>query len=193
MRKQSLSTGDLARFCQVTPATIVNWIRAEKLDVYTTPGGQYRMERSKFIQFLEDSGFPIPDELQADRSRRVLVIEDDPDILEMLSDVISDLGDNYEVSTESNGFDGLIRVGTFKPDVIVLDLAMPKMDGAEVCRRLRSNAETKDVRIIIVSALPSNDELVRKVKRVGIDAMHSKPINIDEFAQSITDLSKVTA
>jgi excisionase family DNA binding protein len=48
VRRKSLSTGDIARYCQVTPATVVNWIKANKLDVYTTPGGQYRMEVEEF-------------------------------------------------------------------------------------------------------------------------------------------------
>lgn len=190
VRKQSLSTGDLARFCQVTPATIVNWIRAGKLDVYTTPGGQYRMERSKFVGFLESNSFPIPDELQSDRQRRILIIEDDADVLDMLKDIVSNLQGSYEVATEDNGFDGLIRVGDFKPDVIVLDLMMPKMDGAEVCRRLRSNAETKDIRIVVITALASSNDLVKKVKRVGVDALHSKPINVDEFARSVTAIAR---
>ena len=64
LRRKSLSTGDIARYCQVTPATVVNWIKAEKLQVYTTPGGQYRMEVNDFVGFLETNKLPIPEELQ---------------------------------------------------------------------------------------------------------------------------------
>jgi excisionase family DNA binding protein len=189
MRKQSLSTGDLARYCQVTPATVVNWIRAGKLDVYNTPGGQYRMERGKFIEFLKANEFPIPDDLQEERERRVLIIDDDEEILALLTETVQSLGKRFVVFSAKNGFDGLIEAGKVKPDVISLDLMMPKMDGAEMCRRLRLNPETKGTRVIVVTGLSQNTELVRRVKRIGIEAVFQKPVNLTEFGNLIKELA----
>jgi excisionase family DNA binding protein len=185
MRKTSLSTGDLAKYCQVTSATIVNWIRAGKLDVYSTPGGQYRMELSKFRDFLITNGFPIPDELQERREKRVLVIDDDPDMVTLFADAISALAPAVRAYTAANGIDGLIEVGRLKPDLISLDLDMPHIDGVELCRRLRSNAETKDIPVVVVTGLPIDSEPTGAASGLGVKVLLQKPVDIEQYVAVI--------
>lgn len=189
MKKRSLSTGDLARHCQVTPATIVNWIKAGKLDVYSTPGGQYRMEFSKFLDFLKESGFPIPPDLLEGGVQKLLIIEDDSDMVEMLVDATSNMPRNYEIEEASNGYDALITIGNFKPDLVILDIKLPEMDGLELCRRLRSNPETKNTGIIIITGLDSDDDRVRKVKRMGVEGFLYKPFSLNELNALMAKLS----
>jgi len=190
VRHTSLSTGDLARHCRVTPATIVNWIRAGKLDVYETPGGQYRMEKDKFIAFLNSAGLPVPPELQAGRVKRVMVVDDDIEIANLLAEALLAEGAGYEVAVAENGFDALIALGDFKPDVISLDLMMPKMDGVELVRRIRSNPVTKATRILILSGMANSSVEVRRAKRIGVEAHLSKPANLDDFLETIAKLAE---
>ncbi|CAG0982820.1 Response regulator MprA [Planctomycetaceae bacterium] len=192
-RRSSLSTGDIARHCQVTPATVVNWIKAGKLKVYSTPGGQYRMEVNAFIDFLNENKFPVPEELAPASERRILVIDDDEDILKLAAESLEEYMPNAVIETSSDGYDGLLKIGSFKPHAIVLDLMMPRVDGAEVCRRLRGNAETKNVFIIAVSGLSADNELVRKVKRIGVDDFFTKPLKYEEVAKSLKRLLKVSS
>ncbi|MBP9891334.1 MAG: response regulator [Planctomycetes bacterium] len=192
-RRSSLSTGDIARHCQVTPATVVNWIKAGKLKVYSTPGGQYRMEVKAFIDFLNENKFPVPEELAPASERRILVIDDDEDILKLAAESLEEYMPNAVIETSSDGYDGLLKIGSFKPHAIVLDLMMPRVDGAEVCRRLRGNAETKNVFIIAVSGLSADNELVRKVKRIGVDDFFTKPLKYEEVAKSLKRLLKVSS
>jgi len=192
-RRSSLSTGDIARHCQVTPATVVNWIKAGKLKVYSTPGGQYRMEVKAFIDFLNENKFPVPEELAPASERRILVIDDDEDILKLAAEALEEYMPNAVIETSSDGYDGLLKIGAFKPHAIILDLMMPRIDGAEVCRRLRGNTDTKNVFIIAVSGLAADNELVRKVKRIGVDDFFNKPLKYEEVAKSLKKLLKVTA
>ncbi|MCC6149739.1 MAG: response regulator [Planctomycetes bacterium] len=192
-RRSSLSTGDIARHCQVTPATVVNWIKAGKLKVYSTPGGQYRMEVKAFIDFLHENKFPVPEELAPASERRILVIDDDEDILKLAAEALEEYMPNAVIETSSDGYDGLLKIGAFKPHAIILDLMMPRIDGAEVCRRLRGNTDTKNVFIIAVSGLAADNELVRKVKRIGVDDFFNKPLKYEEVAKSLKKLLKVTA
>lgn len=191
-RRSSLSTGDIARHCQVTPATVVNWIKAGKLKVYSTPGGQYRMDVKAFIEFLNENKFPIPEELAPASERRILVIDDDEDILKLATESLEEYLPNAEIETSSDGYDGLLKIGAFKPHAVVLDLMMPRMDGAEVCRRLRGNVDTKNIFIIAVSGLAADNELVRKVKRIGVDDFFTKPLKYEEVAKSLKKLLKVS-
>ncbi len=192
-RRNSLSTGDIARHCQVTPATVVNWIKAGKLKVYSTPGGQYRMEQKAFVDFLNENKFPIPEELAPANERRILVIDDDEEILALATEALAEYLPNATIETSSDGYDGLLKIGSFAPHAIVLDLMMPRVDGAEVCRRLRGNADTKNIFIIAVSGLAADNELVRKVKRIGVDDFFTKPLKYEDVAKSLKKLLKVTA
>lgn len=193
VRRKSLSTGDIARHCQVTPATVVNWIKADKLDVYTTPGGQYRMNLENFVAFLEKNNFPIPEELQPDHERRVLVVDDDPEILELATMALSEHLPTIILEESSDGYDALLKIGSFKPHAIVLDLMMPRVDGAEVCRRLRANQDTRNIFIVAVSGLAADNELVRRVKRIGVDAFFTKPLDFADVAKQLSKLMKIKA
>lgn len=193
VRRKSLSTGDIARYCQVTPATVVNWIKADKLEVYTTPGGQYRMEVKSFVEFLEKNRFPIPEELQPSNERRILVVDDDPEILELATESLAEHMPSAIIEVSSDGYDALLKIGSFRPHAVVLDLMMPRVDGAEVCRRLRANQDTRNLFILAVSGLAADNELVRRVKRIGVDDFFTKPLNFAEVAKSLSKMLKIPA
>ncbi len=190
-RRSSLSTGDIARHCQVTPATVVNWIKAGKLKVYTTPGGQYRMEVKEFLKFLDENKFPVPEELSPANERRILVVDDDQQILDLATEALGEYMPIATIETSADGYDALLKIGSFKPHAVVLDLMMPRLDGAEVCRRLRANQETRNVFIVAVSGLATDNELVRKVKRIGVDEFFAKPLNYEDVAKALKKLLKV--
>lgn len=192
LRRQSLSTGDIARHCQVTPATVVNWVKAGKLKVYTTPGGQYRMELEEFVRFLDTHGLPVPEELQTGRQRRVLVIDSDARVLAHAAEKLPGLLPRVVVETTGEGYDGLMLVGSFRPHVVVLDLMMPGIDGAEVCRRLRTNHDTRNMFVVAVSGLAPDNELARRVKRIGVDAFLSRPLDMTELARQLARLLRLT-
>ncbi len=192
VRRKSLSTGDIARYCQVTPATVVNWIKAAKLEVYTTPGGQYRMDVEEFLKFLDKNKFPVPEELQAGKERRILVVDDDPEILELATEALSEHLPTAMIDTSGDGYEALMKIGSFKPHAVVLDLMMPRVDGAEVCRRLRANTDSRNIFIVAVSGLAADNELVRRVKRIGVDAFFTKPLDMAEVAKHLAKLLKIS-
>ncbi len=186
-----MSTGDIARYCQVTPATVVNWIKAHKLEVYTTPGGQYRMDVEAFLKFLEKNRFPVPEDLAPGKERRVLIVDDDPEILEKATEALGRHLSGVLIEESGDGYDALLKIGGLKPHAIVLDLTIARLDGAEVCRRLRANNDTRNTFIVAVSGLAADSELVRKVKRIGVDGFFTKPLDFPELAKTVGKLLKV--
>ena len=192
LRRKSLSTGDIARYCQVTPATVVNWIKADKLQVYTTPGGQYRMEVNDFVSFLETNKLPIPEELQPSNERRVLLIDNDPEVLERATQAIAEHLPTVILEESDNGVDGLLKMGGLKPHALVLDLSLPNIDVAEICRRLRASNEMRNVFIVAVSSAEADSEIVRKVRRAGVDAFLARPISYDELTRTLSRLLKLS-
>jgi DNA-binding response OmpR family regulator len=85
--------------------------------------------------------------------KNILVVDDDPELVELLRYNLSAVG--YSVATASDGADALRKARSFKPDLILLDLMMPKLDGFAVCEILRRDTETSEIPIIILTAMSS--------------------------------------
>ena len=108
-------------------------------------------------------------------SNKLLIIEDDADLVKALDVYFSREG--YSVVTAANGLEGLQELYKEHPDIVVLDIAMPKMDGWEVCRRIR---EMSDVPVVILTARVQEDERVKGLK-LGADDYVVKPFSLKEL------------
>jgi len=110
----------------------------------------------------------------ADTLPRVLIADDDPLGAELLEAYLSDSG--YELRTASDGEQTLQLVAAWHPDLILLDVMMPRISGFEVCKRLRADAATRDIAILMITALDQPSDVDRAVD-AGTDDFLSKPIN----------------
>ena len=106
--------------------------------------------------------------------KKVLIVDDEPDILEIVSYNLEKEG--YEIQTAKNGIEALDKVPVFKPDLIILDIMMPKMTGVEVCQILRSKPEYNDTLIIFLTALSDESSQVKGLE-TGADDYVNKPIS----------------
>lgn len=118
-------------------------------------------------------------------SQRILVVEDDADIRDLLEIVLSSNG--YDVETAANGRLGLERLKTFRPDLILLDLAMPELDGIGFLKAKRDQNEVRHVPVIVLSARDKNTDVIEAVE-VGADNYIIKPFNTDAVLNSIRRL-----
>ncbi len=110
--------------------------------------------------------------------RKVVVVEDDPDILELIEYNLRREG--LEVATATNGRSGLAVIGRERPDLVLLDLMLPGLDGLDVCRRLRAVESTRDLPIIIVTARGEEQDVVRGLSAGADDYVH-KPFSPREL------------
>ena len=108
----------------------------------------------------------------------IVVIEDEKDILEIIEYNL--LRDGYKVSTARDGMSGLDLVRREYPDLVLLDLMLPKMDGEDVCRRLKSGFKTKTIPIIMVTARQEESDIVSGLG-LGADDYISKPFSTKEL------------
>ena len=116
---------------------------------------------------------------------KILIIDDEEDLCNMVSLRLDCLG--FEVQCTYDGKEGLKKVAEFRPDVVLLDVVMPFMDGWEVCRRIKSNPETQHIKVILVTATQSDGFIDGKSKDVGADAAFVKPYNENELLLAITN------
>lgn len=185
MAKDFYTTHQVSKFCKVYPTTVINWIKEGLLAAYTTPGGHRRIKREDLLRLMKKNNMPIPDEVIKEEKNRVLVIDDDPKILKMIQTVLSVEGD-LEVLAASSGFQAGLTVSSWMPDLILLDMLMPDIDGFEVCRRLKADEKTKDIPIIAVTVLKDPKE-IKKMRSAGITDYISKPFNAQELIKKIKE------
>jgi len=108
-------------------------------------------------------------------SQTVLIIEDEPSLIEVLSYNLEKEG--FEVLTATNGREGLDRARTALPDLVILDLMLPGIDGLQVCAQLRSDARTQSIRVLMLTARSEEtDEVVGF--NVGADDYVTKPFKV---------------
>ncbi len=113
-------------------------------------------------------------------SKKVLVCDDDEGILDMVSFVLEDSG--FEVIPESNSLNVSSLIEKEKPDLLLLDLWMPVLSGDQVLKMLRSNPETKDLPVIVISASTEGQKIAQEA---GASAFIAKPFDIDQLIDRV--------
>jgi len=186
------TVNQVSEFLQVSPQTIVNWIEAGRLKAYRTPGGHRRVKRSDLDAFVRDHdmpvfGLPPVREEEGRKMKRILVVDDDQVIVETLTAGLEEDEHAYEVISAGDGFEAGIQVSHFKPDLLILDIMMPDIDGYEVCRKLKSSEETRHIKIIVLSGY-LDEENYRKMREYGADLCFSKPLPLERLKQEIAGL-----
>lgn len=120
---------------------------------------------------------------------RVLIVDDNAQNLELLSAYIEDVP-NVTIVPASNGMEALACVAENQPDLILLDIMMPRMSGFEVCRQLKADPKTRDIQVIMVTALNEVGDHERAVD-CGTDEFLTKPVNRVELITRVKSLLRV--
>jgi len=104
-----------SKYCQVSSKTIINWIDAGHIDAYRTVGGHRRIEKANLEAFMRKQGIPIPEDEKVVERKRILIVDDDPIIVETLVQALEEDEHDYEIISASDGFEAGIQVNHFKP------------------------------------------------------------------------------
>jgi excisionase family DNA binding protein len=132
------STGQAAKYCGVSQATVINWIRDGRLGAYTTPGGHHRIPRADLVSFLKTYGMPIDAALERTPRPRLLLVGDGPDLRRLAKAL--DEKNGVEVSLTSNDYAASARVARLEPDAVVIDMRTSS-DPLSLCRWVREFSE----------------------------------------------------
>jgi phosphoserine phosphatase RsbU/P len=116
--------------------------------------------------------------------KRILVVEDDNSLSVLLRLIMKVQQDDWEVSSAETGVEALTQVEKFKPDLVLLDIMMPEMDGLEVARRLKGDERYPNQKIVILSAL-SDPETKGKALDAGVVEYWTKPISPDDLREGM--------
>ncbi|MCW8853956.1 MAG: response regulator [Gammaproteobacteria bacterium] len=186
-QRMYLTPNQVAEMLMVSPITVRQWSQKGELDSMQTPGGHRRYLFSHVQKFAEDRSIV----LHVDNGNRpkILIVDDDAQMAEFLVEVLSTRYDDIEIETAVDGFDAGLKVKTFQPSIVLLDLMMPGIDGFDVCNKLKNDPLTKYVRIIIVSGFLS-DENIHKALAAGAETCIPKPVKPEKLFE-ILDLDSL--
>ena len=183
--KTVFTTGEAAKICNVSQQTIIRCFDSGQLKGFRVPGSRFRrIPRDVLYRFMKDNGIPT-DALESGR-RKALIVDDDEELVELIRDVF-DADGRFDVRVANNGFDAGMMVKEYKPDIIVLDVMLPDINGKEVCQRVRSDSTLDDVRIICISGMVEADK-IDDLKEAGADDFMQKPFEVDSVFARVCEL-----
>ncbi|SFH86852.1 response regulator [Planctomicrobium piriforme] len=178
--KTVFTTGEAAKICKVSQQTIIRCFDSGQLKGFRVPGSRFRrIPRDVLYKFMKDNGIPT-DALESGK-RKALVVDDDRDLVDLLRDSLESDG-RFEVRSANNGFDAGMMVKEYRPDIIVLDVMLPDINGKEVCQRVRSDPSLDDVKILCISGMVEAEK-VQELRDAGANDFLQKPFEIETLIQ----------
>lgn len=189
--KTVFTTGEAAKICKVSQQTIIRCFDNGTLKGFRVPGSRFRrIPREQLFAFMKENGIPT-DALESGK-RKVLIVDDDEELVELMHDVFERDG-RFETKTANNGFDAGMQVREFRPDLVVLDVMLPDINGKEVCQRIRMDNTLESVKVICISGMVEQDKIA-DLRAAGADDFMNKPFAVDkllERACEMLDLNNV--
>jgi excisionase family DNA binding protein len=180
--KTVFTTGEAAKICKVSQQTIIRCFDSGQLKGFRVPGSRFRrIPRDVLYKFMKDNGIPT-DALESGK-RKALVVDDDRDLVELLRDSLEADG-RFEIRSANNGFDAGMMVKEYRPDVIVLDVMLPDINGKEVCQRVRSDPSLDDVKILCISGMVEADK-IEELRQAGANDFLQKPFEVETLIQRV--------
>lgn len=176
--KTVFTTGEAAKICKVSQQTIIRCFDSGQLKGFRVPGSKFRrIPRDLLYKFMKENNIPT-DALESGK-RKALIVDDDPELVELIRDVLEADG-RFEVRVANNGFDAGMMVREYHPDVMVLDVMLPDINGKEVCQRIRKETALDDVKIICISGMVE-EEKVTELRAAGANDFLRKPFEVEKL------------
>ncbi len=188
--KTVFTPGEAAKICKVSQQTIIRCFDSGQLKGFRVPGSRFRrIPRDQLYTFMRDNGIPT-DALDSGR-RKLLIVDDDQDLVDLLVDHFERDG-RFDIRSVNNGFGAGMMIKEFRPDLVVLDIMLPDINGMEVCQLVRSDSTMDDVRIICISGMVEEDR-IQQLRDAGANDFLKKPFDVDALTARVCQLLDVEA
>ncbi len=120
-------------------------------------------------------------------SRKVLLVDDEAGFAELLKDLLQ--MDNYEVEVAHDGQEGLEKIDTFHPDVIISDVVMPRLSGFEMFKRVKANPNVAAIPFLFITGF-QDDRVLAEARKIGVFGILRKPVDIEQIETRLKELTK---
>jgi excisionase family DNA binding protein len=186
--KDVLTTGEVAKICNVAPRTVSKWFDSGALRGYRIPGSKdRRIPVNQLIRFMKQHNMPLNGLMTG--CTRILIVDDEQDIVEVLEKILEDEA-KYEVEVAKGGFAAGVIAEKFRPHVILLDMHLSDIDGREVAKQVKNNADLQLTKVIAMSG-KMIDEEAKGMLAQGFDGFLKKPFHVKQVIEAVEDAMAV--
>ncbi|WP_294431570.1 response regulator [uncultured Treponema sp.] len=186
---------EVAKLCGVVNQTVINWIKNNHLKAFKTPGGQFRVYPKDLVEFMLSRNIQVPAELRSLCPNyslfpnSLLIVDDDRGFNTVVARFMEKRVSSLSVFQAFDGFEAGSLMVEKQPDLVILDLDIPGIDGLDLCRRIQDTDRFGKPEIIVITALES-DDLEENVKKLGIHSFLRKPIDLIKLAEIVQGIFK---
>lgn len=172
--KSYLTPKEVAELLMVSTATVRLWAENGNLKANVTAGGHRRFKLDDIKEFAIKKKILLNTTMS--QTPRVLIVDDDIHFAEFLKTLLKLEIKNVDVEISLDGFDAANKIHDFTPTILLLDLKMPRLDGFQVCQRVKENPLQNHIRVIGISGDVTQSD-IDKIKSMGAEACLNKPID----------------
>ncbi len=209
LEDKPLTTFEISQICGVVHSTVSNWVDNGKLTAFKTPGGHRRIKKESLLLFLKLHQIPVSDEIlqalqgvtsepqlagspnpvnAAQPLKKILIIEDDHDVNEILFQILSLNFSSARIFRAMDGFEAGKLMASEAPDLVILDLILPGIDGFRILRNIREDAKLTHTKIIATTGYDESENRERILQAGGVDGFLVKPIDVETFKSKVRSL-----
>jgi len=181
--KNFFTPSEIAKLCEVSTGSVIRWIREGKLLSSVTGGGHYRVHKQQLCRFLESLQIPIPAGLSPWPEKKVLIVDDEPNIRRLIRSILKRNYPDLLIDEAEEGFVAGWKAHEFRPDLVILDLNLPGLDGFRVCGFIRSFPQLSRTKILAITG--QGEERREQILKQGADDFLTKPFEDDVFLQKV--------
>lgn len=180
--KTTLNSDEVSALLKVSPLTVYEWVQKGLLHINLSDGGSHPFAIDDIQNFAKNNGLLLR---QPGQGRlRILIIDDDKASSRKLVELFETLSESVEVMVANSAFDAGGKLTSFIPDVVLLDLLSPRNDGFEICRRIRSDYDTRHVRVIAMSDY-AGPEHKQRILMSGAEQFFEKPVDNQKLLDAL--------
>ncbi len=180
--KDYFTIPEAAKLCSVNRTTMLRWAKSGKIKSYSTPGGHKRILNGDLKEWFESNGLPFDIKKFQKNKTKILIVDDDSSVRYYLKKILG--GVLIDLCEATDGFDAGKKLIQFDPDLIILDLFMPNMDGFKLCENIKNDESTKKIKILILSGQGTKENR-HKALSLGADAFLDKPSDKKEIIDCV--------
>lgn len=173
-----------AKYCAISRGTLWRYVKAGDLKAFLTPGGHHRILQKDLEAFMRKKGMCFPDHDDHNKEN-ILIVDDNLMIQKLFNEILSSGG--YHVDIASDGFEAGAKTIQFKPDLIILDLFMPGMNGFDVCKQIKNNNGLSHIKILACTGYGTQENKDR-IMESGADGFMIKPVDNNTLLNNVENL-----
>ncbi|MCX7705408.1 MAG: response regulator [bacterium] len=189
LKNNFYTTGEVARILNCSRVTVFHWILNGKIPAIRTAGGHYRIPKNNIEKLLK----PLNSEQTGKQERKIkiLVVDDEPNIVKTLVMFLKKVQPDFEVYGTTSSFDAGKLIITFKPDIAIIDIVMPGIDGFEVVEKIKSDPLTKDIKVIAITGYGTKEN-IEKIKKKGAILCILKPFDYYDVVEQVKKIAEIS-